>query len=70
VFRSPDKKNEQCRAVLKASPADVNKRAVMIARIATGEADDAPPDDGKSKAAQEELGRVPQDDACDGRWRV
>ena len=38
-------------------PADVNKRAVMIARIATGEIEDAPPDDGKNKAAQE-LGRM------------
>jgi len=28
----------------------------MIARIATGEIDDAPPDDGKNKAAQD-LGR-------------
>lgn len=33
-------------------PADVNARAVMIAKIATGEIDDAPPDDGKDKAAQ------------------
>jgi hypothetical protein len=38
-------------------PADVNARAVMIAKIATGEIDDAPPDDGKNKAAQE-LGRA------------
>ena len=37
-------------------PADVNARAVMIAKIATGEIDDAVPDDGKNKAAQE-LGR-------------
>jgi hypothetical protein len=28
-------------------PADVNARAVLIAKIATGEMDDAPPDDGK-----------------------
>jgi hypothetical protein len=28
-------------------PADVNARAVMIARIATGEIDDAPEEDGK-----------------------
>jgi hypothetical protein len=34
-------------------PADVNARAVMIARIATGEIDDAEPDDGKNKAAKE-----------------
>lgn len=33
-------------------PADVNARAVMIARIATGEVDDAPPDDGKDPAAK------------------
>jgi hypothetical protein len=33
-------------------PADVNARAVMIARIATGEIDDAPPDDGKDPAAK------------------
>lgn len=32
-------------------PADVNARAVMIARIATGEIDDAPPDDSKNAAA-------------------
>jgi hypothetical protein len=30
----------------------VNARAVMIARIATGEVDDAPPDDGKDPAAK------------------
>jgi hypothetical protein len=34
-------------------PADVNSGAVMIARIATGEIDDAAPDDGKNKAVQE-----------------
>jgi len=33
-------------------PADVNARAVMIARIATGEIDDTPPDDGKDPAAK------------------
>jgi hypothetical protein len=33
-------------------PADVNARAVMIAKIATGEVDDAPPDDGKDPAAK------------------
>jgi hypothetical protein len=33
-------------------PADVNARAVMIARIATGEIDDAVPDDGKDPAAK------------------
>ena len=33
-------------------PADVNARAVMIARIATGEIDDAEPDDGKDPAAK------------------
>jgi hypothetical protein len=31
-------------------PADVNARAVMIARIATGEIDDAELDDGKDAA--------------------
>jgi hypothetical protein len=33
-------------------PADVNARAVMIAKIATGEVDDAPEDDGKNLAAR------------------
>jgi hypothetical protein len=33
-------------------PADVNARAVMIARIATGEIDDAPDGDGKDSAAK------------------
>ncbi len=33
-------------------PADVNARAVLIAKIATGEADDTPPDDGKDPAAK------------------
>jgi general stress protein YciG len=33
-------------------PADVIGNAVHIMRIATGEADDAAPDDGKDKAAQ------------------
>lgn len=37
-------------------PADVIGNAIKIARIATGEDDDAAPDDGKNKAAQE-LGR-------------
>ena len=37
-------------------PADVNARAVLIAKIATGEADDAPEDDGKDPAAKA-LGR-------------
>jgi hypothetical protein len=37
-------------------PADVNTRAVMIARIATGEIDDTPKDDGKDPAAKA-LGR-------------
>jgi hypothetical protein len=37
--------------------ADVNRNAVLIARIATGEAVDDVPDDGKNKAAQE-LGRM------------
>jgi hypothetical protein len=37
-------------------PADVNARAVMIARIATGEVEDAAPDDGKDPAAKA-LGR-------------
>ena len=30
----------------------MNARAVMVARIATGEVDDAPPDDGKDPAAK------------------
>jgi len=38
-------------------PADVNANAVLIGKIATGEVDDTPPDDGKNKAAQE-LGRA------------
>jgi hypothetical protein len=33
-------------------PADVNARAVMIARIATGEVEEAPDDDGKDPAAK------------------
>jgi hypothetical protein len=33
-------------------PADVNARAVMIAKIASGEIDDAPEDDGKDPAAK------------------
>jgi hypothetical protein len=37
--------------------ADVNRNAVLIAKIATGEAADGAPDDGKNKAAQE-LGRM------------
>lgn len=37
-------------------PADVIGNAVKIARIATGEEEDFPPDDGKDKAAQQ-LGR-------------
>jgi hypothetical protein len=37
--------------------ADVNRNAVLIARIATGEAADGTPDEGKNKAAQE-LGRM------------
>lgn len=37
-------------------PADVIGAAVMVGRIATGEVDDAPVDDGKDKAAQE-MGR-------------
>jgi hypothetical protein len=37
-------------------PADVNARAVLIAKIATGEIDDAPTDDGKDPAAKA-LGR-------------
>jgi hypothetical protein len=37
--------------------ADVNRNAVLIARIATGEAADDVPGDGKNKAAQE-LGRM------------
>jgi hypothetical protein len=38
-------------------PADVVGAAIMVAKIATGEIDDTPPDDGKNKAAQE-LGRT------------
>lgn len=37
-------------------PADAIGLAVMVGRIATGEIDDTPEDDGKDKAAQE-LGR-------------
>lgn len=37
-------------------PADVIGNAVLIGRIATGEVEDTPKDDGKDKAAQE-LGR-------------
>ena len=33
-------------------PADAVGLAVHVARIATGEHDDSPPDDGKDKAAQ------------------
>jgi hypothetical protein len=33
-------------------PAAVNARAVMIAKIATGEVEDAPEDDGKDLAAK------------------
>ena len=33
-------------------PADVNARAVLIAEIATGEIEDAPPDDEKDPAAK------------------
>jgi hypothetical protein len=33
-------------------PADVNARAVMMARIATGEIDETPEDDGKDPAAK------------------
>jgi hypothetical protein len=33
-------------------PADVIGNAVLIARIATGEVEDTPEDDGKDKAAQ------------------
>ena len=37
-------------------PADVIGAAIKVARIATGEIEDVPPDDVKNKAAQE-LGR-------------
>ena len=37
-------------------PADVNARAVMVARIATGEVDDTLEDDGKDPARQEPAG--------------
>jgi hypothetical protein len=33
-------------------PADVIGAAIAVARIATGEAEDAPPDDGKNPAAK------------------
>jgi hypothetical protein len=33
-------------------PADVNARAVLIAKIATGEIEDTPEDDGKDPAAK------------------
>jgi hypothetical protein len=33
-------------------PADVNARAVLIARIATGEVEDVPENDGKDPAAK------------------
>ena len=33
-------------------PADVNARAVLVAKIATGEVEDAPEDDGKDPAAK------------------
>ncbi len=33
-------------------PADVNARAVLIAKIATGEIDDAPEDEGRDPAAK------------------
>jgi hypothetical protein len=33
-------------------PADVNARAVLIAKIATGEIEDVPEDDGKDPAAK------------------
>ena len=38
-------------------PADVIGSAVKVMRIATGEVDDTPPEDGKNKPAQE-LGRA------------
>lgn len=39
-------------------PADANQRAIMVARIATGEIEESfPADDGKNKAAQA-LGRM------------
>ena len=38
-------------------PADVIGTAIKVARIATGEIKDVPPDDGKNKAAQA-LGRL------------
>lgn len=38
-------------------PADVNKNAVLIGRIATGEVEDAAPDDGRNPAAVA-LGRM------------
>jgi len=41
-------------------PADVNARAAMIAKIATGEIEDVTTDDGKDAAAVA-LGRMPAD---------
>jgi len=38
-------------------PADVIGAAVMVVKIATGELEDTPKDDGKNRAAQE-LGRM------------
>jgi hypothetical protein len=38
-------------------PADVNARAAMIARIATGEVDEARPDDGDDSAAVRQFAR-------------
>jgi hypothetical protein len=38
-------------------PADVNARAAMIARIATGEVDEARPDDGDDSAAVGQFAR-------------
>lgn len=46
----------RCPKALKARSADVIGNAVLLMKIATGEVDDTPPDDGKNKAAQE-LGR-------------
>jgi hypothetical protein len=42
---------------LEKRPADVNSRAVMIAKIATGEIEDVTTDDGKNAAAVA-LGRM------------
>jgi len=41
-------------------PADVNARAVMIAKIATGEIKDTAPDDDKNRAAAHRTAHTPK----------